>query len=109
MFDKILKVRLKALFKTSEKKITIIPHGVEKFEEKITRKKQGKFLGKENEFVILYFGFIAWYKGTDLLLDIYKPQRKKLIIAGGANPNHFDKNHYLKYLKSVGKKEEILT
>lgn len=106
VFDKILKVRLETLFRTSEKKITIIPHGVEKFEEKITRKKARKILGvKENEFVILYFGFIAWYKGTDLLLDIYKPKRgKKLIIAGGANPNHFDKNHYLKYLKSVGKK-----
>lgn len=106
VFDEVLKERLTKLSESSRKKISVIPHGVEKFESKLTKEGARRRLGiSQNEFVILYFGFIAWYKGTDELIDSYQPKSgQKLIIAGGANPNHYDKMHYLAYLKSVEKK-----
>ncbi|MBI2029597.1 glycosyltransferase [Candidatus Gottesmanbacteria bacterium] len=85
-------------------KILVIPHGVEEFKSKITYTQARKQLGIRNEFAILYFGFIAWYKGTDWIVEeVLKNKGKniKLIIAGGANPNHADKKFYLDYIKSI--------
>jgi glycosyltransferase involved in cell wall biosynthesis len=106
VFDQILKDRLVKISKSSASKITVIPHGVEEFKAKISRDEARKKLGiQKDEFVILYFGFIAWYKGADQIIDYFNPSPKnKLILAGGSNPNHLNKNFYSKYVKSVEKK-----
>jgi glycosyltransferase involved in cell wall biosynthesis len=105
VFDKILKEKL-SKFGDSEK-IDVIPHGVEDFKSVRSRNKTREELGfKENDFVLLYFGFLAWYKGTDLLIEYFKDinnsdKSTKLVIAGGPNPNHISKNYYQSYIRSI--------
>lgn len=85
-------------------KILVVPHGVEEFNSKIKYAQARKQLGLKKEFVILYFGFIAWYKGTDWIVDRIRNKNIKLIIAGGANPNHADKKFYMDYVNSIQEK-----
>lgn len=91
------------------KKINIIPHGVEST-RKISSKKSArrKLHLPENDFIVLVFGFLAWYKGTDWILHAVSHARKekknrniKLILAGGPNPNHKDKAQYSRYIASL--------
>lgn len=104
VFDKILKDNLSKF--GNPNKIKIISHGVEEFKNHITRddaRKKLNFL--ENDFILLYFGYIAWYKGADLLVNAYgelKTDSKiKLIIAGGPNPNHANKVYYQNYIHKI--------
>lgn len=90
-------------------KVKVIVHGVEKFDTKITKDGARKTLKiAENKKVILLFGYIAWYKGTDWIVEQFNklrqdPKFKKylLIIAGGPNPNHTGKKFYMDYLSEV--------
>lgn len=107
VFDEFLKNTLSNY--GSPKKIAVIPHGVEHFDSLSTSKKARQKLGlPEHGSIILYFGFLAWYKGTDLLLEMYsklpRNNRPLLIIAGGPNPNHKDKIFYQDYIKKLQKK-----
>jgi glycosyltransferase involved in cell wall biosynthesis len=53
-------------------------------------------------FVILFFGFVTWYKGVDWLLRAFKKGRKiKLIIAGGMSPTLKNKPHYQVFYHKV--------
>jgi len=105
VFDKILKEKLSRF--GSSKKIDVIPHGVEDFKPTISREQAREKLGfKENDFVLLYFGYLAWYKGTDLLIKYFNEINNadksiKLIIAGGSNPNHTRKKYYQNYIRSI--------
>lgn len=105
VFEQALKDRLTAILKKSEEKISIIPHGVEDFRTKISKEEARRILGLEQDkSIVLYFGYIAWYKGADKLVDEYEVSKDiKLIMAGGANPNHLDKKYYTEYLNSVEK------
>lgn len=109
VFQNDLKDKL-ALFAKKEK-IETIAHGVEVFKTKLNKKEARKKLDLKNELVILYFGFIAWYKGADWIVKQFKRQtfntrRLKLIIAGGENPNHKDKKYYRKYVQKIKKEAE---
>ena len=106
VFENELKERV-ARF-TDKKKIIVIPHGVDRFDSRLSYQKARKSLNINNEFVILYFGFVAWYKGADWIVEKIKDQGSKiknneikLIIAGGANPNHNGKKFYMNYVKNV--------
>lgn len=105
VFDSVLKDSL-SRFGNSEA-VFVIPHGVEIFNNKLTTADARKKLGiKKSDFVLLCFGYLAWYKGTDLLIDYYKDLQNKdksvkLIIAGGANPNHREKDYYQIYIKNL--------
>lgn len=106
VFEKNLKDKLVKY--TGERKITVIPHGIENAKNGISRNQARKKLGIRDEFVILYFGYLAWYKGTDLLVknimafpDAVSGRKLKLIVAGGANPNHKDKEHYMDYVRRI--------
>lgn len=103
VFDEVLRVRL-AKFGNFEK-IIVIPHGVEKFKNVPTKREARKKLGiPKNSFILLSFGFIAWYKGTDWLVDAFKNSSHKkamLIIAGGPNPNHLHKDYYKRYITAI--------
>lgn len=87
-------------------KITVIFHGVEEFTNTATKNDARKRLSLEKDkFVVLYFGYLAWYKGIDWLVQNWKNQSNvSLIIAGGSNPNHLDKAYYRKYISTI---EEI--
>ena len=104
VFEERLKDRL-----PFKEKIFVIPHGVENFEIKYGKREARKMLGiKENKLVLLIFGYVAWYKGTDWLANaVSKLSKKKefnnllLLIAGGPNPNHKDKRFYMRYVEKV--------
>jgi glycosyltransferase involved in cell wall biosynthesis len=106
VFDDALKSRLQMVVKRSD--IHVIPHAVESFDIAVTKEQARKQLNiPQEKFVLLYFGFLAWYKGTDWLirqLEIFPEGIKRdllLIIAGGANPNHNNKRYYQKYTAAV--------
>ncbi len=99
VFEDYLKEKLSKFI--DKEKIVVIPHGVESFKNVVKKDDARKILGLKDEFIILYFGFIAWYKGTDWIVEKIKNEDIKLIIAGGANPNHKDKKFYMNYVKNV--------
>jgi glycosyltransferase involved in cell wall biosynthesis len=103
VFDKILKDNL-ALF-GNPNKIKVIPHGVEEFKNPVSRSAaREKINFSENDFVLLYFGYLAWYKGADWLVDEYaklKAEQVTLIMAGGPNPNHAGKGYYQDYIRRI--------
>ncbi len=107
VFDEILRQRLLSI---CEKDITVIPLAVEELSSHINKKEAREKLGiKKNEFVIMSFGFLAWYKGTDWLIDAFpvlkeKSQRPiRLILAGGASPSYSNKPFYLEYIADIQK------
>lgn len=111
VFEEALKDKLSHF--GNKKKIVVIPHGVEKFEKIPTKSVARRKLGiKPDEFVVLTFGYLAWYKGTDWILHAISILRQnkrisgknvKLILAGGPNPNHTDKDYYKRYIQSINK------
>jgi len=89
-------------------KIIVIPHGIDKNINFSDRNEARKALGFEDQdFVILYFGFLTWYKGVDFLIETFKNTKKingkniKLLIAGGPSFTQEKKPHYQKFLKKV--------
>lgn len=110
VFDEILRARLGQY--GDIEKIIVIPHGVEEFKNVPSKREAREKLGiPKNRFVLLSFGFIAWYKGTDWLVDTFRQMRKMrkssknkrvmLIIAGGPNPNHLHKGYYKRYITAI--------
>ncbi len=106
VFEEVFKEKLSEF--TDRKKITVISHGVEDINIKDVKKST-------DEFVILYFGFIAWYKGADWIvnqvvggkLSVVSEKKIKLIIAGGENPNHKDKKFYIDYVRKIEKTAKL--
>ena len=81
-------------------KISVIPHGVDTNLKIIDQELAKKELKIENKFTILYFGYLTWYKGADLMIEIAKANRNlNFIIAGGPSFTQKSKLHYQEYLK----------
>lgn len=107
VFEEVLKKRLRTLSPQAD--VVVIPFGVESITNPPSKQSARKNLGlSQNEFIVLSFGFIAWYKGTDWLtksfikyINITQSKNAHLILAGGPNPNHLDKLFYKKYLKDI--------
>lgn len=121
VFEESLKERL-AKF-DDPLKIEVIPHGVEVFDSKLASQgdpllRTRRQLGLPNDkFILLCFGFLAWYKGSDLIIKMFAklPKRIKenslLILGGGPNPNYANKsfyNEYIERLKEEAQKNGIL-
>lgn len=109
VFEEVLKSRL-SLF-GNKRKISVIPHGVETFSKIPTKKEARKKLRvPSSSYVVLVFGFLAWYKGSDWIIPAVQKLKEdkklkgkniQLILAGGANPNHLDKDFYMKYISAI--------
>lgn len=90
-------------------KIFTIPHGVQKFDTSLSKNEAKIRIGiSQEKEVLLVFGYLAWYKGTDLIINIFNQIKNKkefkdfiLIIAGGPNPNHKDKKFYADYVSNI--------
>ncbi len=91
---------LRQLLPNINKTLTI-PLAVENLKkiDKIQARNQLKI--KQNEFVILFFGFISPYKGIEDLLKGYNRKDGLLILAGDGNPNHMNKKPYQKYVSDI--------
>jgi glycosyltransferase involved in cell wall biosynthesis len=93
-------------------KIMVIPHFVPNSDQKNKIEARRVLdLPKEN-FIVLYFGFLAPYKGVDLLIRQWrKSEDFTLIIAGGINPNHKDNasiNAHVRTIKQSSIEKHIL-
>src|SRR3989344_2458461 len=66
-----------------------------------------KLLGIEDEIIILYFGYLTWYKGVDFLIRTFIGKKRlngkkiKLIIAGGPSFTQEKKPHYKKFITTI--------
>jgi len=68
VFEEFLKQRLLGLANLGN--IFVVPHGVEiKTILPDQKKSKNKLRLGENDFVIIMFGYLAWYKGTDWLVS----------------------------------------
>jgi glycosyltransferase involved in cell wall biosynthesis len=68
------------------KPVSVIPIGVEEKKICLSKEKARDELNIKNKNIILYFGFLAGYKGIDLLIDAFNKLKNNdyfLIIAGG--------------------------
>lgn len=105
VFEEFLKERLSD--HGNADKIFVIPHGVEKIQNIPSKQIARKRLGiSKDEFVLISFGYLAWYKGSDWLAKkaeklIVKNKKIRVIFAGGPNPNHADKKHYNSFISKI--------
>lgn len=99
---------------TADKPAVFIPHPLyDNFGEKISKEEARKKLGiKEQDKVLLFFGFIRKYKGLDILLNaikILKAQSKitnlKLLIAGEF---YEDEKNYADLLNDPSIKDDLI-
>ena len=90
-------------------KIFVVSHGLSIENCKASKQKVRQELGlKSDDFVLLIFGYIAWYKGVDWLIKKvveisgkYPDKKIKLIVAGGPSATLQSKLHYRKFLARV--------
>ncbi len=93
----------------SPEKIKTIPHGVDTNPKPISQTKAKKLLGyKKKDKIILVFGFLTWYKGSDLILKKFHQFVKhnsqthlQLVLAGGESPSQKEKSHYRQYINNL--------
>ncbi|MBI5044821.1 MAG: glycosyltransferase [Candidatus Levybacteria bacterium] len=101
VFEEIFKKRL-----GNKSHIVVIPHGVEKIHLSLSQSEARKKLGLPlNKKIVLCFGFLAWYKGSDWIASLFASvdalSDTVLVIAGGPNNNHLSKPFYQKYIADV--------
>lgn len=108
VLEEILKERLIRIVGMRQK-IVFIPHGVDQSLPIISKEEARLKLGlKKHEPILLYFGYLTWYKGVDFLVKTFtkneikvKDRRIRLIIAGGESATQKTKPHYQKFVKKV--------
>lgn len=104
--DQLLKTRLQ---KMVQKPIFVIPHGLGEYENTCELFDAREILRiPKRSFVVLCFGFLTWYKGSDWIVnkfvEFYKKNNDKtirLIMAGGPSANLKNKLHYQKYYNAI--------
>lgn len=107
VMDQVIYKRLSKF--VNPKKITLYPFWATKYPTYPSFKKARLNLNiKKGELVLLYFGFISYYKGADWLIKIVKKIRSdnqfrniKLIIAGGIHPLKKDEKYYQTFYQNV--------
>jgi glycosyltransferase involved in cell wall biosynthesis len=91
-------------------KILVTPHWI--FPKKYTATQRqywrAKYGYKKDDFVVVCFGFVTSYKGSDWLLDAITHLRHrknfkniKLILAGGKTPTQIGKTHYVRFYNKI--------
>ena len=94
-----------------DSKIHVVSHGLYLERQVRGRNKIRSELGfSKNDLVLLMFGYITWYKGTDWIIkkvnEIVKKRpdlNLKLIVAGGNSATLKNKPHYKAFVKKVNK------
>ncbi len=108
VLEELLKKRLVSMVGFKEK-IHVIPHGIDRgFKSPSKKIARNKLNIKEKEFVLLYFGYLTWYKGVDFLIKTLASQKGtiggrkiRLIIAGGESVTQKTKIHYKKFVDYI--------
>jgi len=89
-------------------KLRAIPIGVDRDLVAIDKQKARKLLGiPKDSKVLLFFGFINWFKGADFFTNTFAKETTILdkplqaIVAGGVSPTQKDKRYYQTYYQNV--------
>lgn len=102
VLEDVFKKRLEKIVGFKDKTL-VISHGVDTKLSILDKQKSRKVLGFDpNKRIILYFGYLTWYKGADLFLDFAKNTKSnkyQFIIAGGPSFTNNSKKYYKTYLK----------
>lgn len=108
VLEEILRQRLSRV--VNHNKVITISHGVNNELNALQKEKARKLLGiSQNEYVVLFFGFVNWFKGADCFVDTFKDTEKflgkkvRFIIAGGESPTLKDREFYQEYYSQVVK------
>lgn len=100
--------------------IYVIPHGmIDNTEQCDTVDPRKELNLRRKDFVVLVFGFLTWYKGSDWLVDKFKKYYDatkddtiKLVLAGGKSANlkgqPFYEHYYEKLTHSLEKYPNII-
>jgi len=103
VLEKRFETLLHQYFGTS--KTIFIPHGVDTKVKILNKNDAKKRLNIDtNTFVIMHFGFFNWYKGTDIMVDLYKntsPSKSLLIIGGGVSEIHKKDSVYKAFTEKI--------
>lgn len=95
------------------RKISVIPHGVEEPREAPEREVARQRLGIGAEKVILFFGYLAGYKGLDILVEslrfLNKDEDYSLIVAGGMHPRLRSDAGYVEAVRGLEKRARELS
>lgn len=81
-------------------KIVVIPHGVDTNLKIINQKIALGNLKIVDKPTVIYFGYLTWYKGADLMIELARANKNfNFILAGGPSFTQKNKVHYKNYLK----------
>jgi glycosyltransferase involved in cell wall biosynthesis len=90
------------------KKITVVSHPVDSSLKPIAKSVARKKLGiGEDEQVVLFFGYVNWFKGADFFAKAFAKKSKilgkqaRFVIAGGESITLKDQHYYQEYFKST--------
>jgi glycosyltransferase involved in cell wall biosynthesis len=91
-------------------KLVAIPHGVDTSLREMSKKSARQKLGlTQNEYVVLFFGYVNWFKGADFFASTFQDIQKILgrkaqfIIAGGESVTLKKRPYYREYFKNTQK------
>jgi glycosyltransferase involved in cell wall biosynthesis len=104
--DEVLRDRMASI---TRRPVAVIPHGSGEYKSLCDPIEARRRLGfGEEEFVLLCFGFLAHYKGSDWIAREVAAHAKecpetplRLLLAGGESPNHKGKSHYTQFIAQV--------
>ena len=89
-------------------KIKVVAHGMDDHKEPIPQELARDILGiKPGSFVVLFFGYLAKYKGLDSLMEAFNALPEKdclLVVAGGEHPRLKGRKDYDGYLAELRRK-----
>ncbi len=93
----------------SNSKVAVVPHGVGTASKRLSKAQSRTKLGwKRDEFVILVFGYLSWYKGSDWVVqkvgemaNKYPNKKIKLVLAGGESGTLKEMSHYRKFATNL--------
>jgi len=97
---------LETEYKCRKTKIHVIPHGVEENKRKLSPEKAKRKLGLENKKLVLFFGYLAPYKGIDTLIEGFSLVAEEhkdwvLMICGDVHPRLISNREYKKYVLAL--------
>lgn len=104
--EPIFKDVMETEYGCSPGKISVIPHGVEKYDGLTGNFLARKLLDIKQKRVLLFFGYLAKYKGLERLIDAFAKLSDDyiLIIAGGEHPRLKGDPDYESYLTLLRKR-----
>ncbi len=95
----------------SSEKVFAVPHGVDIDMIPQVKTNARKALGfGDNEYVVMFFGYVNWFKGADFFVDAFSDVKNMLgkkvrfVLAGGESPTMKNRGYYQDYFSEILRK-----